>query len=478
MITNKKLNTILAVLLCSVMLVGIAPTAAFADGTEVAWIGETGYATLEEAVNAAESGATITLGEGVYTLYEKGADTKNKDLTFVGAGADKTTWLVGPTVPNPEKYGTEYNSDYSFDVRDTEAKETVTFKNMTLQAGRVDYLGFAGTDNTVVENCAIEGKTFYWGYTSAIFKSTTFNCPQGDYALWTYSSPEMTFEDCTFNSSGKTINVYTDYGAGKNDIIVNFKNCTVNNTAASNKSVLNINDSNMGNYKYYINIAGVNTITNPDAESEEDRVDIFRDPVTCSRWFGFGGKAATNNTERSVVTIDDEPVFVGGEMVSHEIDTKNDMYTEGYKDDAYTVTVGDWDKADDGIYVRLIEKVCDYCGYAIEYEEEGFAVVYTDGVEGEELFKDQISIVPVGDPTPAFEGGTPSRDGYIFKGWSIDIAETVTENATYTAVWTPKTTPIPKTGDNSNLGMWIILMSVSVFVLVETLVYGKRRKVR
>ena len=52
--------------------------------------------------------------------------------------------MIGPKVPDPEKYGTEYNSDYSFDVRSTEAKETVTFKNMTLQSGRVDYLGFSG----------------------------------------------------------------------------------------------------------------------------------------------------------------------------------------------------------------------------------------------------------------------------------------------------------------------------------------------
>ena len=82
-----------------------------------------------------------------------------------------------------------------------------------------------------------------------MFKNTTFNAPKGDYALWTYSSPEMTFDGCTFNTSGKTVNVYTDFGAGKNDITVNFSNCTVNNSAEKNKSVLNINYQNMGNFK-------------------------------------------------------------------------------------------------------------------------------------------------------------------------------------------------------------------------------------
>ena len=151
--------------------VGIAPQAA---GTYVAWIGDVGYTTLKDAVDAAPENklTEIRLGEGTYTLYTEDATQKAKvrykNLTFVGAGRDKTTWLVGPTVPDPQKFGTEYNSDYSFDVRGSDAEprtpnesETVTFKGMTLQAGKVDYLGFAGSDNTVVEDCTIEGRTAY-----------------------------------------------------------------------------------------------------------------------------------------------------------------------------------------------------------------------------------------------------------------------------------------------------------------------------
>ena len=179
------------------LILGLMPTVALAaDESYVAWIGDQGYETLEAAVNAAESGATITLGKGKYTLYKKGADTKGKNLTFVGQGADKTAWGIGTTSPNPDLFGTEYNGDYSFD-----GAKTITFKNMTLQSGAVDYLGFIRADRTVTENCVINGKTFYWGYSSAEFKNTIFNCPKGDYALWTYSSPVMTFDTCTFNSS-------------------------------------------------------------------------------------------------------------------------------------------------------------------------------------------------------------------------------------------------------------------------------------
>ena len=110
-----------------------APLAAPPAAPSVAWIGETGYPTLEAAVNAAASGDTIVLGEGKFTLYKKGAHTKGKDLTFVGQGADKTAWGIGATLPDPAYFGTEYNGDYSFD-----GSGTITFRNMTLQSGSAD----------------------------------------------------------------------------------------------------------------------------------------------------------------------------------------------------------------------------------------------------------------------------------------------------------------------------------------------------
>ncbi len=462
---KRKLTKLLTIVISSMLIASTLFTVAFADssasaGTSgaVAWIGKTGYPTLEAAVNAAKSGDTIKLGEGKYTLYKKGAATKGKDLTFVGKGA-KTEWGIGAEIPDPAYFGTEYNGDYSFD-----GAGTITFKNMTLQSGNKDYLGFIRADKTVVEDCAVNGKTFYWGYTSAKFKNTTFNCPAGDYALWTYSSPDMTFDGCTFNSSGKTVNVYTDYGAGKQDITVNFKNCTVNNSGSKNKPVLNINDSNMSNYKYRINISGNNTINNKSADN-----DIFRDPVTCSRWFGFGGKAATNNTGRSVVTIDGKTAFKDGKMVSHEL---NSNYTDGYKDNAYDVTIGDWVLGDDGTYTRTVTKVCKYCGYEVKDTQTGYSVTYTDGVENEEIFEDQTEIVLKDETTPAFNGETPSRDGYSFKGWDPKVEKTVTKNVTYTAVWEKNeaaastsdntgNTNNPKTGDTSNSILWLALLLMS-----------------
>ena len=167
---------ILSSLMALVLVFGLLPATAFAEETpdtepEVAVtedttvkeeetqlaspkvkIGDQVYDTLEAAVTAAETGATIVLGEGKYTLYKKGAKTTGKDLTFEGQGADKTTWGIGATMPDPDKFGTEYNGDYSFD-----GAGTVTFKDMTLRSGSADYLGFIRANQTVVENCTING---------------------------------------------------------------------------------------------------------------------------------------------------------------------------------------------------------------------------------------------------------------------------------------------------------------------------------
>ncbi len=370
---------ILSLLLILCMAVTLLPTAVFAEDATGklipaggAKIGETVYQTLEAAVTAAASGDTIVLGEGNYTLYNVSSEghTKGKDLTFEGQGTDKTNWYIGAN-PTPEGFNGEYDGDYCFD-----GAKTITFRNLTLRAGSKDYLGFIRADNTVVEDCIINGKTFYWGYTSAEFTNTTFNCPSGDYAIWTYSSPTMTFDTCTFNSSGKVINVFTDYGAGKQDITVNFKNCTVNNTGKSLKPVLNINDSNMGNFKYILNISGNTTVTGVDADKD-----------TCSRLFGFGGKAASNNKGKTVVSFGDTTVWKDGKMVDakayHTDGVKVDgvtygnggsgandiLYAEGYKDNKVETTATDWVEQEDGSYTRTVTRKCNYCDYKEETTE-------------------------------------------------------------------------------------------------------------
>lgn len=401
---QKSQNRFFAALLAVAMMLQMLPMLAFAEGADAHAVkidGKEGsYAKLVDAVKAASSGDTIILGEGNYTLYGIKSDdtTKGKNLTFVGQGTDKTFWNIGAEVPNPEYYGTEYNGDYSFD-----SAKTVTFKNMTLRSGDANYLGFIRADQTVVDNCVINGKTFYWGYTSAVFKNTTFNAPSGDYAIWTYSSPTMTFDTCTFNASGKVINVYTDYSAGSHNITVNFNNCTVNSISSffARKQALNINDSNMAGYRYIIHIN--NSTANLD---EKDR-----DKTTCSRMFGFGGKK-DNNTGRTQVYWNDELVWNDGVKLTHS-------YTDGEHDKAFTTSYSEWTSSDaERIAKREVTKECKYCGwtkkewetasvYRLQYNlNEGVGAENVDYSDANYRQNESVTLK-----------AAPTREGYQFAGW-------------------------------------------------------------
>lgn len=437
---QKSQNRFLAALLAVAMMLQMLPMLAFADDapgieeTYVAWNenqGHKGYPSLEAAVENASSDDTITLGAGSYTLYKKIKDNqkpKGKNLTFVGQGSDKTTWYIGAEVPDPNLLGTEYNGDYSFD-----GAGTVTFKNMTLRSGDKNYLGFIRIDNTVVENCVINGKTDYWGYTSAVFKDTTFNAPSSNYALWTYSSPTMTFDTCTFNANGKVINVYTDYSAGSHNITVNFNNCTVNSNFQSyvsmfsnNKTALNINDSNMGSYKYIININDPKTIT------------AARDKTTCSQMFGYGGKAATNNKGKTDVHLNGELVWTNGEMQTHS-------YTDGEHDKAFTTTYSEWKTIDARNEWRDVTKTCNYCHRELEKHQETASVYrlqynLNEGVGDETANYSDANYRENESVTLA---AAPTREGYQFAGWlslngklyKVGSELVLTGDEVFTAYW-------------------------------------------
>lgn len=401
---QKSQNRFLAALLAVAMMLQMLPMLAFADGTT--GTGEvrnkrtgTTYTSLATAVAEAQSGDTIELGEGNYTLYGIKSDetTKGKDLTFVGQGPEVTAWNIGDKVPDPKNYGTEYNGDYSFD-----GAGKITFKNMTLRSGDKDYLGFIRPDQTVVDHCEIYGKTFYWGYTSAVFTDTTFYAPPKDYAIWTYSSPTMEFDNCTFNTTGKAINVYADYGAGKQDITVYFNNCTVLNSGLELKTALNINDSNMRPFKYNI------YINNPQT------INAALDTTTCSRMFGFGGKEkeATNNKGKTDVYVDGDLVWTDGKMKTHS-------YTVGEKEDAYEITGrSDWTPSVERVDECEVTKTCKYCGWTKKELEHA------------SVYRLQYNLNEgVGDATANYSdanyrenesvtlAAAPTREGYQFAGW-------------------------------------------------------------
>lgn len=417
---------------------------------------------FREAMQEALDGSTIELGAGTYSLYKSSDDMskeeqdawkklmKEKTFTFVGQGPEKTFWRIGAEV-YPGKSG-EYNSDYSF-----EGSKSITFQNMKLFVPyEQDYLGFSHTNDTLVENCVIEGRTQYWGYNSAIFRNTKFVCAKGDYAyaLWTYSSATETFDHCTFDASanpdkGKIIYVHND-GADKT-FTINFNDCTVISSGAA-KQVLYIKDvTDYTNQpeKFIINISGNNIING----------DVPVDKITCSRLFGFGGKAGNNNGN-TTVTINNTPVWQdGARFVKHNGNAfegtydngtgKGDanQYTEGYKDNAFDSNVTEWTiKANTtNTYVRTIIKKCKYCQEEIYEQEEktGYCLSYdlNGGTGAEGTYND--TYYPPQDGNTATVAADPSRAGYQFAGWQDAAGNqyaagntvTVDRDITLTAQW-------------------------------------------
>lgn len=412
---QKSQNRFLAALLAVAMMLQMLPMLAFADDGKkyVAWIGNKGYTSLEDAVDAASSVAptTIKLGEGVYSLggTENTQKVTDKSLTFVGKGPDKTKWKIqAPQAP----YGADGYCNYSFDGSDS-----ITFQDMTV-IGSVypngtikaeDTQGYVRVQNITLKDCVFNGRADYWGYTSTTFDNVTFNAPgtteseinDTNYSLWTYTGKTYTFRDCTFNSTGKTINVYRHVDPGY-DVTVNFENCTVNSNFATSakvsKTALSIGDHTFDGSKYILNI-----IT--------PHVTAARDKFTCSQVFGFGDNK-DKNTGRTDVYLNGDLVWTGGKKLTHS-------YTDGEHDKAFTPSYSEWTSSGaDRIDKREVTKTCDYCGwtkkewetasvYRLQYNlNEGVGDATAD--YNEHFYRENESVTLAAAPT---------REGYQFAGW-------------------------------------------------------------
>ena len=354
------------------------------DGTE-----NSPYKSLDAALENAKSGDTIHLGEGTYcgntASPTNAGNGAGKSLTFVGKGADKTTWQIR-ALDNPTSTS-DGHCDYSF-----QGSDSITFENMTV-VGSVypdgttihayDMQGLVRINNITLKDCTFNGRADYWGYETTTFENVIFNAPGTEasgitgtnYSLWTYTGSTYTFENCTFNSTGKTINVYRHNASQfTSDVTINYESCTVNNTAHK-KQAMKINDSTAGEHKFIINISGNNTVKG-----------IEPNAITCSRLFGFDSDS--ENAGHTKVTINGTTVWEKGVRVGEHNNTTlvadgdnsytngvegsdaSVLYTDGYKDNAFTTTYGSWTAGNDGKLHREGKKTCSYCGYSEDVTEE------------------------------------------------------------------------------------------------------------
>lgn len=508
---KKKTLAAASLLLALLMPLGATPLAVYAEGdgeaqTGISTVGEAPengnsiaptvpddkaivasnnqqYDSLDEAMDDAANGDTIYLGAGVYcgnaansTQAGKGA---GKSLTFVGAGTDKTTWQIKAPAT---KYGGDGWCDYSFKNSDSITFESMTvigsvYTDNTIQSK--DTQGLTYINNITLKNCIFNGRADYWGYQTTTFENVIFNAPgtaasgidTTDYSLWTLTGKSYTFKNCTFNATGKIINVYTYYSVDKNDVTVNFDSCTVNSTKA-NKTALSINDSLMTdsgcNHKFYVNIIGNNTIKG-----------LKPDTKTCSRLFGFSndkiylynGKELHYDSGATVVTINGIPVWEkAARIVEHNGNNfdegtydngtgsgSDNRYTDGYKDGQVYKVYGDWSGWTEDANVphlfhrtRTVNGKCHYCSYDEplddETETENAYLLHYDlngGTPAESAdYSDHYYFKPK-DGNTATVAADPSRAGYQFAGWQDAAGNqyaagntvTVDRDITLTAQW-------------------------------------------
>lgn len=208
--------------------------------------------TTQEGLNAAiadvaeGSTATVNLGAGEFTTYDNTSlKGKNVTVSYIGAGADKTTFAVG--TDNHTKG--EANGDYSLD-----GVTKASFKNMTIKVDNDNYRGYIRVKELEFENCVFENRISYWGVGKVTFKNCTFNQTADDYNLWTYSGKDFLFDGCTFNSQGKCINAFKD--GGQCEYTITIRNCHFVSTKV-NKSVVELKANK--SYKYTLYFEGENT---------------------------------------------------------------------------------------------------------------------------------------------------------------------------------------------------------------------------
>lgn len=195
----------------------------------------TTQAALNEALSAVpEEGATLYIGAGEFSINV--VSCPNKEVTFIGAGFDKTTLKYGTTPSNPNA---EAGANYCFEG------SKVTFRDVTLIDGNGDdanYKGFVRCAGLTFENCVLKSRMTYLGVGDVVsFRNCTFETPK--YAAWIYSSQTYNFENCLFNSpTGRFLNVFSETNIAP---VINAKECRFvdSSNGSDSNAVFNIKSS-------------------------------------------------------------------------------------------------------------------------------------------------------------------------------------------------------------------------------------------
>ena len=164
------------------------------------------YQELDEAFKAAQSGGEVKI------IYARtyALNTSGKDLTITAT----VDGVVFDNISTKNMGGAN-----------------VTFNNVTFDYyPNVNYTGLQHSGNLVYNNCTFNGQVFLYG-NKETFNNCTFNQNSSDaYNVWTYGAKEVAFNECNFNSAGKSVLIYSESATVFNDVTVTA--CTFKATQA------------------------------------------------------------------------------------------------------------------------------------------------------------------------------------------------------------------------------------------------------
>ena len=184
----------------------------------------TTQADFENALKV--EGSTIVVAPGTFTLPQS-----VKNVTIIGQDG-----CVFDCVTSPDA-GTGFAN--------------VKFYNATFKYANKDYQGLKHSSNLEFNNCVIEGQSFAYA-TGLVYNKCTFKqTSPGAYNIWTYGASPVTFNDCVFESAGKSVLIYNEgtLATGVNK----FNSCKfVASRKVAGKAAIEI-DQTFTNYEVEIN---------------------------------------------------------------------------------------------------------------------------------------------------------------------------------------------------------------------------------
>ncbi len=178
--------------------------------------GYTSYKTLEDAVEGATDGDVITIITNHNGSYEV---PSGKNITITGAD-------VMPFIKEMPKEPIKFANIGAHNM----GGASMTFNNVTFEYAETStYKGLQHSNELTYNNCTFNGQVFLYGVKETFNKCIFNTKDSNNYNVWTYGAKEVAFNECTFNSAGKSVLIYAEGASIFNNVDVT--ECTFNASA-------------------------------------------------------------------------------------------------------------------------------------------------------------------------------------------------------------------------------------------------------